>query len=62
MEVEPFLLASAMKMVISQRLTKRICKNCKEEYEEKQSVKDKVKEFLISIIDESEIDAIVYKR
>ncbi|MCP4524186.1 MAG: type II/IV secretion system protein, partial [Candidatus Gracilibacteria bacterium] len=32
MGVEPFLLASAIKMVISQRLGKRICSDCKEEH------------------------------
>jgi type II secretory ATPase GspE/PulE/Tfp pilus assembly ATPase PilB-like protein len=28
MGVEPFLIASALKMVISQRLVKRLCQNC----------------------------------
>jgi type II secretory ATPase GspE/PulE/Tfp pilus assembly ATPase PilB-like protein len=37
MGVEPFLLASAMKMVISQRLAKRMCQHCKEEFPIKES-------------------------
>jgi len=60
MDIEPFLLVSSMKMVISQRLTKRICKSCKEVYEEKEIIKNKVKEFLKDIMDEKEIDSIVY--
>jgi len=33
MGVESFLISSALKGVISQRLVRRICPNCKEEYE-----------------------------
>lgn len=33
MGVEPFLIASALKGVISQRLVRRICSNCREAYE-----------------------------
>jgi len=33
MGVEPFLVASSVKCVISQRLVKRLCVRCKEEYE-----------------------------
>ena len=60
MDVEPFLLASAMKMVISQRLVKRLCPHCKEEHEVKDSNKKKIKEILWNIMDQSEIDSIKF--
>ena len=31
MGVEPFLISSALKMIISQRLVKRLCPHCKKE-------------------------------
>ncbi|MDD2870493.1 MAG: GspE/PulE family protein [Candidatus Gracilibacteria bacterium] len=60
MGVEPFLLASAMKMVISQRLGKKICSDCKEEYQIKDIQRKKVNEILGPIIDKSELDAAVF--
>ena len=33
MGIEPFLIASSLEGVIAQRLVRRICENCKEEYE-----------------------------
>jgi type IV pilus assembly protein PilB len=33
MGIEPFLLSSSLRMVIAQRLVRRICENCKEEIE-----------------------------
>jgi type IV pilus assembly protein PilB len=60
MWVEPFLLASAMKMVISQRLWKKICTNCKEEYTLKEYEKIKVKEILGPIVWEDKIDGIKF--
>ncbi len=33
MGVEPFLIANAVNLVMAQRLIRRLCKNCKEEYE-----------------------------
>lgn len=62
MGVEPFLLASAMKMVISQRLGKRLCSNCKEVQELDPAVKVKVKKFLENIMDEADIDAIQFQK
>jgi len=56
MGVEPFLLASAMKMVISQRLWKRICTHCKEEYKLKEIEEKKVFEILSPIIDKEELE------
>lgn len=46
MGVEPFLLASAMKMVISQRLGKRLCQNCKQVEDVVDIKKKKIKELL----------------
>lgn len=60
MWVEPFLLASAMKMVISQRLWKKICPHCKEVDQIKDIEKRKVKEILGPIIDKEEIDNVVF--
>ena len=51
MGVEPFLLASSMKMIISQRLWKRICTNCKIEDEISNIKKNKIKEILGPILD-----------
>lgn len=56
MWVEPFLLASAMKMVISQRLWKRLCQNCKVKASTSDYTRKKVKEYLLPIMDEKEID------
>lgn len=60
MGVESFLLASAMKMVISQRLIKRICQNCKAPVETKPHVKERVKWFLKWIVDDTEIEKMVF--
>jgi len=56
MGVEPFLLVSAMKMVVSQRLWKKICLHCKEKYELKEIEKKKVSEILWPIIDKKELE------
>ena len=55
MWIEPFLLSSAMKMVISQRLWKKICDNCKEEFSPKDSDMKKAHEFLKNILDEESL-------
>lgn len=60
MGVEPFLLASAMKMVISQRLWKKICSECKEEYQIKDIQRKKVNEILGPIIDKKELENVVF--
>jgi len=60
MGVEPFLLASAMKMVISQRLWKKICSNCKKETPLKEYEMKKVKEILWPIVWEETIDSIKF--
>jgi len=51
MWVEAFLLASSIKMVISQRLWKKICKNCKVEHKISDIQRDRAKTFLSSILD-----------
>lgn len=56
MWVEPFLLASAMKMVISQRLWKKICSECKEEQIIKEWEMKKVKEILGPLVDKKELE------
>lgn len=60
MGVEPFLLASAMKMVISQRLWKRICKNCKDIEEISEVKRDKIKELLSNLMSSEDIDEIAF--
>jgi len=60
MWVEPFLLASAMKMVISQRLWKRICIHCKEEYKISNILMDRVKKILWDIMNENDINSIIF--
>ncbi|MCH2188675.1 GspE/PulE family protein [Candidatus Gracilibacteria bacterium] len=55
MGVEPFLLASAMKMVISQRLGKRICPHCKKKYIPKESEQKKIDHHLSPILDEESL-------
>lgn len=56
MWVEPFLLASSMKLVISQRLWKKICPDCKEEYIPKDIERKKISEILGPIIDKKELE------
>ena len=60
MDIEPFLLASAMKMVISQRLLKKICTNCKDEYILKESEDRKIKEILWPILDTEDLKNIKF--
>ncbi len=62
MGVEPFLLASAMKMVISQRLAKRICKECMVAQDFPEVKRAKIKKFLVDIMDEAEIDKLVFHK
>ena len=57
MWVEPYLVASSMKMVISQRLWKKICPFCKEEHKLTEMEKKKVNEFLLPIFDKKDLEA-----
>lgn len=62
MGVEPFLLASAMKMVISQRLGKRICSHCKVEQKLEEPVQRKVEKLLENIMEKEDIAKIKFQK
>lgn len=47
MGIEPFLIASALKLIISQRLVKKVCPSCREPYRIKEkSLLAKIDEYL----------------
>jgi len=60
MGVEPFLLSSAMKMVISQRLWKRLCTQCKKPEELSDLKRKKVIWYLENIMEKEEIEKITF--
>lgn len=60
MWIEPFLISSALKMIISQRLVKKICPKCKVVHNIDQTLKTKVKNELIDIMEEDEINELVF--
>ena len=60
MGIEPFLITSSLKMIISQRLVKRICTNCKVEHHIDESLKLKVRNVLIEIMEENEINELKF--
>lgn len=60
MWVEPFLLSSAMKMVISQRLWKRICKHCKEVHTPTEAENKMLQRHLWPILEESELNTLIF--
>ncbi len=60
MGVETFLLSSAMRMVISQRLLKKVCQNCKQEKSLPEHSIKKVREFLYPIMDKEEADNLTF--
>lgn len=62
MGVEPFLLSSALKMVISQRLGKRLCQHCKVPDVISEIALKKVKEYLVDIMEEADIAAISFQK
>ncbi len=62
MGVEPFLLTSALKMIISQRLGKRLCQHCKVVEEFSEQKKKRIKDFLINIMEADEIEKIVFHK
>ena len=62
MWVEPFLLSSAMKMVISQRLWKRICKECMQVETFSEIKTEKISKFLDNIMEKEEIDKLVFHK
>ncbi len=56
MWVETFLLVSALKMVISQRLAKRLCSNCKVEDKLSETKMKKVKDILKNILSKEDLE------
>ncbi len=60
MDIEPFLIASALKMVISQRLWKRLCPHCKEVEDIPEAKQKRIRDFLWDIMAADEIDKIVF--
>jgi type IV pilus assembly protein PilB len=60
MWVEPFLISSAMKMIISQRLWKKICSNCKEKCTLKEVDLKKALEFLNPILDKDSLSSLQF--
>lgn len=60
MGIEPFLIASALKMVISQRLVKKICPTCKTPHPIDDFTKAKVKKELSDIMESNDIDELEF--
>lgn len=60
MGVETFLLASAMRMVISQRLIKKVCQYCKKEKVLQDHILKKVREYFYPIMDKTEVDGLKF--
>jgi type IV pilus assembly protein PilB len=60
MWIEPFLISSAMRMVISQRLWKKICSHCKIEDKTKESDLKKAYEYLKNILDEGSLKTLQF--
>jgi type IV pilus assembly protein PilB len=49
MEIEPFLLASSLRIVVAQRLVRKICDNCKEEKKVPESVKQSIEKEIANV-------------
>lgn len=61
MGIEPFLISSAVKMVISQRLVKRLCEHCtKSHHITDVSTRERIEKELDSVIDEKVTDLEFY--
>ncbi|MGE4444092.1 MAG: GspE/PulE family protein [Candidatus Altimarinota bacterium] len=60
MGIEPFLIASALKMVISQRLIKKICPHCKKVHHIDEILKSKVRKELSDIMEVDEINELQF--
>gem|GEM_PF-693698 len=62
MDIEPFLISSALKMIVSQRLVKRLCPKCAKSYKiEDPIMKDKVAGYLSNVIEDRVDDIDFYK-
>ncbi|MBU4338601.1 GspE/PulE family protein [Patescibacteria group bacterium] len=64
MGVEPFLIASSLNIAVAQRLVKKICKYCKEEYAPSLEVEKKILKEIsqISVMRRKEIGEFIEKR
>lgn len=49
MGIEPFLVASALSIVVAQRLVRKICEHCKEEIQVPEEIKDRLKKEILDI-------------
>lgn len=49
MQIEPFLLASSFRIVVAQRLVRKICENCKEEKKVPESIKKVIEQEIKNI-------------
>jgi type II secretory ATPase GspE/PulE/Tfp pilus assembly ATPase PilB-like protein len=49
-----------MKMIISQRLTKKICKNCKKEYKPTITENKMIEKYLLPITEEENTEEITF--
>jgi type IV pilus assembly protein PilB len=52
MGIEPFLLSSSLRLVMAQRLVRRICENCKEKKEISEVIKNKILDEIKNISEE----------
>lgn len=61
MKVEPFLLASTLNVIVAQRLVRKICEHCKEEYDPPADVRDGIKKGIEEIkkVDSAYLDGIL---
>ncbi len=46
MKVEPFLLSSTLNMILGQRLVRKICDNCRTEFDPPVALKEKIKKYI----------------
>jgi len=62
MDIEPFLISSALKLIVSQRLVKRLCPKCAKSYKITDDVmKGKVAGYLSNVIEDKIDDIDFYK-
>lgn len=60
MWIEPYLITSSLKMIISQRLVKKICPKCKKSHDIDKFLREKIKYELNNIMESEEIDELVF--
>lgn len=62
MDIEPFLISSALKLIVSQRLVKKTCPKCAKSYKITDDVmKSKVAGYLSNVIEDKIDDIDFYK-